>query len=250
MGEDFYENILTNKQKTFSDIKDVLEALRGESKLVIIVDDFDLIDETSFEFIKYLTNKDFFTQGAKFLLTYRNQNALNMYINSDKQTKNACLNINLAANEIDDIKEHLKLRLGSFEVLPEKISNQIILNSQGNFAYIEQVIEHLIETKKIYLKGKEFVYDIKEENYSEASQYMNFVEIWELRWFLGLGATYSEYLSSSSGSSFSLPRRMPCISEVEPRSTTCSISLRSIQPEVPWVASGRMSKPLGSRLNL
>ena len=54
VGVDFYENILSNKQKTFSDIKDVLEALRGESKLVIIVDDFDLIDETSFEFLKYL----------------------------------------------------------------------------------------------------------------------------------------------------------------------------------------------------
>ena len=48
---------------------------------------------------------------------------------------------------------------------------------------------------------------------------------------LGIASTFhppdapdSEYLSSSSGSSFSLPRRMPCISEVEPRSTTCSIS--------------------------
>ncbi len=90
VGEDFYENILTNKQKTFSDIKDVLEALRGESKLVLIVDDFDLIDETSFEFLKYLTNKDFFTDGAKFLLTYRNQHSLSMYINSDKLSKNAC----------------------------------------------------------------------------------------------------------------------------------------------------------------
>ncbi len=143
VGEDYYENILSNKQKTFSDIKDVLEALRGESKLVLIIDDFDLIDETSFEFLKYLTNKDFFTQGAKFLLTYRNQHSLNMYINSDKLSKNTALNINLASNEIDDIKEYIKLRLGSFEVLPSKISNQIILNSQGNFAYIEQVIEYL-----------------------------------------------------------------------------------------------------------
>lgn len=165
VGEDFYENILANKQKTFSHLKDVLEALRGESKLILIIDDFDLIDETSFEFLKYLTNKDFFTNSAKFLLSYRNQHALNMYINSDKLPKSACLNINLAANEIEDIKEYIKLRFGSFEILPEKISNQIILNSQGNFAYIEQVCEHFFETKKVYLRGKEFVYDIREENY-------------------------------------------------------------------------------------
>jgi len=165
VGEDYYENILSNKQKTFSDIKDVLEALRGESKLVLIIDDFDLIDETSFEFLKYLTNKDFFTQRAKFLLTYRNQHSLNMYINSDKLPKNAALNINLATGEIDDIKDYIKSRFGSYDVLPEKVLNQIILNSQGNFAYIEQVAEHLLETKRVFLKGREFVFDPKEENY-------------------------------------------------------------------------------------
>ena len=48
------------------------------------------------------------------------------------------------------LRNILKLRLGSFEVLPSKISNQIILNSQGNFAYIEQVIEYFLETKSIF----------------------------------------------------------------------------------------------------
>ena len=165
VGEDFYESILINKHKTFKIIKDALEALRGESKLAIIIDDFDLIDETSFEFLKYLTNKDFFNQGAKFLLSYRNQHSLRMYINSEKLPKNACLNINLAPNEIDDIKEYLKLKFGASNLLPEKILNQIILNSQGNFAYIEQVAEHFLETKKVYLKDKTFAFNIKDENY-------------------------------------------------------------------------------------
>ena len=90
VGEDFYENILTNKQKTFSDIKDVLEALRGESKLVIIVDDFDLIDETSFEFIKYLTNKDFFTQGAKIPFNIQKP-ACSEYVYKFGQTAKKCM---------------------------------------------------------------------------------------------------------------------------------------------------------------
>lgn len=197
VGEDFYENILANKQKTFSDIKDILEALRGESKLCIIIDDFDLIDETSFEFLKYLTNKDFFNKDARFLLSYRNQHSLNMYINSEKLPKNACLNINLASNEIDDIKEYIKLRLGSFEVLPEKISNQIILNSQGNFAYIEQVIEHLLETKKVYLKGREFAYDRKEENYFVPQSLGDILDI-RLNFLKELNFSYYSFLSIAS----------------------------------------------------
>ena len=103
-----------------------------------------------------LSNKDFFTQGAKFLLTYRNQHALNMYINSDKLPKNACLNINLAANEIDDIKEYLKLRFGSFEVLPEKISNQIILNSQGNLFCSANFGRNFGCKAKIFKRNKPF----------------------------------------------------------------------------------------------
>ncbi len=194
VGEDFYESILINKHKTFKVIKDVLEALRGESKLAIIIDDFDLIDETSFEFLKYLTNKDFFNQGAKFLLSYRNQHALNMYINSEKLPKNACLNINLAQNEIDDIREYLRLKFGSYDVLPEKIVNQIILNSQGNFAYIEQVSEYFLETKKVYLKDKVFTFNAKDENYfvpqtlgEILDKRLNFLKETNLSYYLFLG---------------------------------------------------------------
>lgn len=198
VGEDFYENILANKQRTFSHLKDVLEALRGESRLVLIIDDFDLIDETSFEFLKYLTNKDFFAGNAKFLLCYRNQHSLNMYINSDKLPKSACLNINLAANEIEDIKEYIKLRFGAFEILPEKVSNQIILNSQGNFAYIEQVCEHFLETKKVYLKDKQrFTYDIREENYF-VPQTLNDILDSRLKYLQAVNYPYYCFLGTAS----------------------------------------------------
>lgn len=163
LKEAYYENILENKKKTFEDLKDILIYLKSKNKLTLVIDDFDLIDETSFDFIKYLIENDYFKSGAKLVLTYRNQHAIAMYINSDKLPKNACLNINLAQKETSDVKEFIKSRLGSCDILPQGVLNQIIMNAGGNFAYIEQVLYDLIETKVVTLQNKEFVFD-KEQN--------------------------------------------------------------------------------------
>lgn len=161
LKEAYYEEILENKKRTFAHLKNILEFLRSKSKITLVIDDFDLIDETSFDFIKYLVDSDYFKQGAKLVLTYRNQHSIEMYIASEKLPKNSCLNINLAQKEISDIKDFIKSRLGSFEILPSGVLNQIALSAQGNFAYVEQVLYNLIETKTVYIKNKEFVFDSK-----------------------------------------------------------------------------------------
>ena len=164
LKEAYYEHILENKKKTFQDLKDILVYLKSKNKLTVVIDDFDLIDETSFDFVKYLIECDYFKTGAKLVLTYRNQHAIQMYINSEKLPKNACLNINLAQKEAADVRDFIKLRVGSCDVLPLAVLNQIILNAQGNFAYVEQVLYDLFETKTLSLKNKEFVFDAKQES--------------------------------------------------------------------------------------
>ena len=159
LKEAYYEHILENKKRTFEDLKDILVYLKSKSKLTLVIDDFDLIDETSFDFIKYLIETDYFKSGAKMVLTYRNQHAIAMYINSEKLPKNACLNINLARKEAGDVREFIKLQIGDCDILPQGVLSQIVLNAQGNFAYVEQVLYDLQETKILHLKNKEFVFD-------------------------------------------------------------------------------------------
>lgn len=164
LKEAYYENILENKKKTFQDLKDILVYLKSKNRLTLVIDDFDLIDETSFDFIKFLIENDYFKTGAKLVLTYRNQHAIQMYINSEKLPKKACLNINLAQKEAPDVRDYIKSQIGSYDILPLAVLNQIILNAQGNFAYVEQVLYDLIETKVLSLKNKEFVFDSKQES--------------------------------------------------------------------------------------
>ena len=159
LKEAYYEYILENKKKTFEDLKDILVYLKSKNQLTLVIDDFDLIDETSFDFIKYLIESDYFKSGAKMLLTYRNQHAIAMYINSEKLPKNACLNINLARKEANDVREFIKSQIGDYNVIPQGVLNQITLNAQGNFAYVEQVLYSLIETKTLALQNKTFAFD-------------------------------------------------------------------------------------------
>ena len=163
--EDYYENILTNKQRTFENLREILEVLRADNKLILVVDDFDLIDETSFEFLKYLIDGNFFRNGSKLVLAYRNQHSIGMYITSDKINKNTCLDISLAPKDNQTIKNYIRMQFGKAGTLPDKIMNQILLNANGNFAYVEQVLVFLVEQRILKLVDKIYVFDPKFEDY-------------------------------------------------------------------------------------
>ena len=163
--EAYYEELGKNKEVTFLHIKDILEALKSNSKVLLTVDDFDLIDEMSFEFLTYLIEEDFFNDGSKFLICYRNQNSLNMYIPTEILPKENCLDVTLKKREIGSARNFIRKHLGEVSVLPRKISDQIIINSKGDLAYLGQILFHLIETKKIKLIQGKFVYSKKDEDY-------------------------------------------------------------------------------------
>lgn len=165
LKEDYYENILINKQHTFENLKNILEVLKADNKLVLVIDDFDLIDETSFEFLKYLIENNYFKNGTKLILAYRNQNAIGMYINSEKINKNTCLNISLASKDNQNIRNYIKMQFGQKEILPDKIMNQILLNAQGNFAYIEQVLAFLLEEGIVLNNKDKFVFNPSFEDF-------------------------------------------------------------------------------------
>lgn len=165
LKEDYYENILTNKQKTFENLRAILETLKADGKVILLIDDFDLIDEVSFEFLKYLIDNSFFKEGSKLILAYRNKNTIAMYINSDKINKNACLDISLAPKNTQGTKEYIKSKFNNVDILPAKISNQILLNTQGNFAYIEQLLSLFIEQKIVQYANNKYKFDYKFEDY-------------------------------------------------------------------------------------
>jgi len=162
--KDYFENILINKEITYRYLLDVFNYIKQHKNIVFIIDDFDLIDESSFGFLKHLVDENYFEHNAKLILGYKNSHSVAMYFQSNKLTNANCLNISLRSMNIFECKEFAKNALGSDFQVPDEILTQIAYNAQGNIAYIEQILQYLFERKILYINDKVVKFKLENVN--------------------------------------------------------------------------------------
>ena len=152
--KDYFENILINKEITYKYLKDVFDYIKKRKDVIFLIDDFDLIDESSYGFLKHLVNSDYFERNAKMIIAYKNQHSVAMYFQSNKLNNSNCLNISLRRLNMSESKIFIKKVLGQNCEIPNEILSQIAYNAQGNIAYIEQVLQYLFERKILFVQDK------------------------------------------------------------------------------------------------
>ena len=162
--KDYFENILINKEITYKYLKDIFDYIKQRKNVIFIIDDFDLIDESSYGFLKHLVDEDYFARDAKMILGYKNQHAIAMYFQSNKLDNNNCLNISLRSYNASESKNFIKKILGQDSDVPNEILAQIAYNAQGNIAYIEQILQYLFERKYLFVKDKKVSFIKNNEN--------------------------------------------------------------------------------------
>ncbi len=151
---DYFENILINKEITYRYLEEVFNYIKQHKNVIFMIDDFDLIDESSFGFLKHLVDENYFEHNAKMILGYKNRHSVAIYFQSNKLTNSNCLNISLKTLNGSECKIFAKNALGADSDVPDQILSQIAYNAQGNIAYIEQVLQYLYERKILYIKDK------------------------------------------------------------------------------------------------
>lgn len=153
---DYFENILKNKEKTFTLLKKVFKTIIENNKTTLIVDNFDLIDGLSYEFLHNLLNNEFLTKPFKFLLTYDEIKPARGYLYSEKLDSEAYLDISLTPfdkNQMNSFTDQYFLD----EKCPDDIKQQLFSISAGNPAVLEQCVSLLIDFKT---KNNSFNVDI------------------------------------------------------------------------------------------
>lgn len=168
LRKDYFENILINKEITLKYLKDIFDYVKQKRNVVFIIDDFDLVDESSFAFLKYLVNKNYFERNAKLVLSYKNQHSIAIYFQSSKFNNNNCLNISLKQLSVFECKDLIKKILGKDCEIPAAILSEIANNSQGNITYIEQVLQYLFERKFLVFEDK--IVKFKQEQVADIPQ--------------------------------------------------------------------------------
>ena len=161
INTDYYENILYNKEFTHKYLKDIFDYIKERKNVIFIIDDFDLLDESSFSFLKYLVESDYFATDAKMILGYKNPHSISLYFQSSKLDSNNCLNISLKTQTMPESRAFIKKIIGQNALVPDDILSVISYNAQGNIVYIEQILQYLFENKSLYISNDQVKFNKK-----------------------------------------------------------------------------------------
>ncbi len=153
-----FEDILNNKDVTFSLLEKLICELSKKSKLIIIIDDFDMIDGASYEFLSYFVDKGNLNENIKLIISYKDNRITQGYFYSEKVFQNQYEDIRLANLSLKDADNLIRLFLKGSNPLPKEVFEKVYALSQGNSAYIEQMIVLLNENKAFYTESGKIRY--------------------------------------------------------------------------------------------
>lgn len=148
---DKYENLYFNKAKMFIIMKKVIMTIVEKMKVVFIIDNFELIDGMSFDFIKELLNEDLIIERSKFILITSNPKPGMGMITSPKLTDENYLDLTIAPFTPVQVESFLK-QFTEFKFGKDFI-NLATKVSGGNPSILEQMVLLNNDIKRNNLKN-------------------------------------------------------------------------------------------------
>ena len=147
----YYETIFKNKQRTFSILRKVFDTISSRMQTVFVFDNFEHIDNMSYEFLKTLIHAQTGLQNTKFILTYNEPKSAKTYLYDKSLTDNSYADVSLIPfndSQTDTfINQYNPLFVGTSQSLRETIHTQ----TGGNPAYIEQILNLVTDSSRNYI---------------------------------------------------------------------------------------------------
>jgi len=148
---DKYENIYFNKAKMFIIIKKVILTILEKMKVVFIIDNFELIDGMSFDFIEELLKEDSIKERAKFIILSSQIKPGMGFIATSTLEESNYLDLSIAPFTPVQVQTFLK-QYTEFKFGKDFVNLAIKL-SGGNPAFIEQMVLLNNDIKRNSLKN-------------------------------------------------------------------------------------------------
>ena len=153
-----FEEILVNKEYTFKLLEKVILEISMHSKLIIVIDDFDMIDGASYEFLMNFINEDYLSENIKLVVAYKDKRISQGYFYSEKIAENEYQDVFLSNLTLEHALNLTKLFMNGRNPIPEPIFQKIYTNSGGNSAFIEQILVLLNENDAFDTTNNEIKY--------------------------------------------------------------------------------------------
>ena len=163
---DKYEQILYNRDIIKNLIKKIFFNLKNSGEIVLTIDDFDLIDASSFELLVDLFNEKIIGDNFKLFVTARNQRNIDAFIMFAQLSEEKCDKYYLGKMSNDEIKSVAKHLLNDYEPFTDTFSAQIVQASNGSPAYIEQLMLYMNEVGLFNFDGEKLECLVDEETFT------------------------------------------------------------------------------------
>lgn len=141
----YYETILHNKEKLKTIIKKIFLYIRNSGEFVITIDDFDLIDASSFELLGEMCSEGIIDESLKMLVTVQTQKNIDAFMQLTQMPENKSENFYLAKMSDDAACVLMKNILNNFEPFDESFKEKILRNANGSPNYIGQLLLYMNE---------------------------------------------------------------------------------------------------------
>ena len=162
--KDNFDNILENKKRMFSILEKVLKSFLVNNNIIISIDNFELLDGASYDFIVHLLQKGFFNNRLKLIAAYQEKKSIQSYFDLTVQQEQMFETIAIKKftkeELISAVSKTTFLELNSF--FDKDYMEEIVQKSDGNAIRMEQEIALLFDMGYISLKDNEIL--INEEN--------------------------------------------------------------------------------------
>ena len=178
--KDAFENILTNKKRMFAVLEKALKSFLTDNNLIIIIDNFELLDGASYDFINHILKKGFFNNRLKLLVAYQENKAIQSYFDllaDEEKLFETIILKPLEKDELIDIVSH-SFMFNIKEVLDSDYLDSLIEKSENNAIRLEQEIALLINSGYIQIENNEI--SVNREKSPEI-QPASFAELMKLR---------------------------------------------------------------------
>lgn len=153
-----FEDILVNQDTTFAMLEKLIIEISKKAKLILVIDDFDMIDGASYAFLSYFVDQGHLNDNIKLIITYKDNRITQGYFYSEKLAQNQYQDIRLAKLSKSDADNLVKLFLNGANPIPEHVFDLIYEYSEGNSAYIEQILVLFNEYKAFETSGNKISY--------------------------------------------------------------------------------------------
>ena len=145
-----YRDLYKNKSKTYQLLENILKSISSNNNIILVIDNFNLIDSSSYEFINHLILRNIINEKLKLIVTYEEHKSAKYYF--DEKFINSDIFETLSINNMDEVRvSKMVQNFVNTDNVPADVLMVINNNGSGNIFFAEQYLALLFDAGYIVL---------------------------------------------------------------------------------------------------